>query len=74
MNNEDLIFISWKDRKEDMMNIASCGGVYNLEAVSDEYYSWLKSVHGRYAQFDFEPMPKDEEDEMESYILGENEL
>lgn len=67
---DGLIFISWQSRKEDMMNIASCGGSYDVDAVADEYYAWLKSVHGKYASFDFEPMPQEDEDYMNNYIQG----
>lgn len=70
MSGDDLIFISWQSRQEDMMNIASCGGSYDVAAVADEYYSWLKSVHGKYASFDFELMPEEEEKYMNDYIEG----
>lgn len=68
--SEELVFIKWEDRQYDMMNIASCGGSYSVEAVADEYYQWLKSVHGRYASFDFEDMPASEEEHMVNYIEG----
>jgi hypothetical protein len=68
--SEGLIFIKWEDRQHDMMNIASCGGSYEVDSVADEYYQWLKSVHGKYANFDFQAMPKEEEEYMVNYIEG----
>lgn len=43
-----------KEQLEDLYNIASASGSNNPEAVSGEWFDWIRSKYGRYINIELE--------------------